>query len=464
MTSKLSAHVKATFAMNVTFPLCAIWALVSVSLAGPPQHELLGTGFSTEAYFQSGFGFAISHPPEFAPRPLEGPCTLKATCSQVEFVKRAPSPRFDAQDAAKPFFQIEFAAKVKTGVAGQDPLGDLNQLQREIQARLPNLKWQPITQVEYSPGFIAHRSNGRMNEIYTAFLTAPEQVVLIRTAFSHGSSEAWSFGNMLESVRRMNQPPRVVSVTAESQSVKAGGQSCWNLAVDDVSGFLGRESLKNFALAGESPKSPWKKVEFFPPQSNLTTVQFRVCHEVTLAMSQRELLPIKMEFENLVGASSICEIKKPNEQPWELECSLPSSKLKISPPTTSVTKPDRSAPKIQSATISEDGLLELRATDQSKFESLQVIMNESNRQVYAIDGVVPGDAIRVQLSSSPGFGRSTLKALALSDEHGWMTLLKLDPESGFYAESVAPVGPDTADGFIVRRDLPALSFWRKDMK
>jgi hypothetical protein len=52
--------------------------------------------------------------------------------------------------------------------------------------------------------------------------------------------------------------------------------------------------------------------------------------------------------------------------------------------------------------------------------------------------------------------------MAVSDHHGWLTMLRLDKEKGHYFESRNHKNDFERKNEIPRPDIPALSFWLQE--
>ncbi len=448
-------------------PLVAIlFTAAAEASERPDKVGTMGTGMSTEAYIQDGFKFAISYPKDFAPSTTTTQCSFDAKCTHVDFARNSsgkiiPSAAQGTDGATDARFNIEFAAEVKTGSSKSEPLVDMAQLEAELKAHFPDFEWRPITDTSYASGFVYRKQSPLQTQIAVAYLVGPEQVTLIQTNYREGTPEAWAFGNMLESVRKLNQPPKVLEAAAEQKVIRVGQQSCWRFLVDDVRGFLVRSSLSEFELMGESPKSPWKTVEITQSSKNLTTVKFRVCFEVSKAMGQQNLLPSKVTFTNVREASNTCTLRSPDGSAPLLSCSGFNEQLHLKVPRVANNVPDREGPKILRARMDPaTGVLELESSDASKIETIQVIMEPGGRQIFVAESSYGNSKFRIQVKGQEaGIGRNIIRALAVSDELGWATVLQLNQSKGYYTEFPAGSTDDVGQ-FRDRPDIMAMSYWR----
>jgi hypothetical protein len=107
------------------------------------------------------------------------------------------------------------------------------------------------------------------------------------------------------------------------------------------------------------------------------------------------------------------------------------------------------------------GVLEFEASDYSKIETIQVIMDSDGRQIFVAESGDGNSKYRIRVKGDEtGIGRNIVKALVVSDELGWATVLQLNPSKGFYIEFPADSNDDSGQ-FRDRPDITAMSYWRR---
>jgi hypothetical protein len=106
------------------------------------------------------------------------------------------------------------------------------------------------------------------------------------------------------------------------------------------------------------------------------------------------------------------------------------------------------------------GVLEFEASDFSKMETIQVIMEPGGRQIFVAESIDGNSKFRVRVKGEEtGIGRNIVRALVVSDELGWATVLQLNQAKGYYTEF--PAGSnDDAGKLQDRPDITAMSYWR----
>jgi hypothetical protein len=109
---------------------------------------------------------------------------------------------------------------------------------------------------------------------------------------------------------------------------------------------------------------------------------------------------------------------------------------------------------------SGSGVLEFEASDSSKIEAVQVILDPGGRQIFIAKSVDGNMRYRFQLKGNEsGIGRNIVKALVVSDDLGWATVLQLNSAKGFYTEFAA-ASEDEEGRLRNRPDIAAMSYWR----
>jgi hypothetical protein len=430
--------------------------------------QIMGSGFSTESYEESSFGFVVSYPREVVPEVVQASCVVAALCKTVGFARQ--DHRSGDPEAS---LSLEFSSASFSGAAlNRNSDADLDTLRALLQERFPGRSWSEVDPQAYAKGLESKETRQGQTHIIRAYAPASQNVVLVQVKYRQNSAEAALYPSIVSSIRRVGTPPRLLAMKPEHPFVRRGGQSCWVLDVDDVRGYLFAGSLSRFELMGESPKNPQKHVGLVQGKRELTLHRFRLCHQITEAFATANLVPRALTLDSFGENDLQCESVVDRAAPGSflLRCQPENSEslamvavqeLRVEAPKLMALPGggDRSSPVVAGAALDASGVLVLDARDQTRIESVQIVLNGERRIIHIVPPSQQEEGtIRIDLREYSEVGLVVVDALVVADTHGWASVFNLS-ETGSYIETRVDGSEDGSSREVPREDIKKLSYW-----